>query len=68
MPRFFTFEEFRDKIIKPDFDKGLIDCDAEVTLNEVTDVSLILFVHEGRLLKEEQGGNTVYITTNKPLR
>ena len=67
MPRFFTFEEFRDQIIKPDFDKGNIECDEGITLDQIAEVALILFVHDGRLLKQESGGNAVYVSTNKPL-
>jgi len=67
MPRFFTFEEFRDQIVKPDYDAGLIDHDDGFELDHVAEACLILYVHEGILLKEQQGENIIYIRTAKQL-
>lgn len=67
MPQFFTFEDFRDKIIKPQYDAGEIDYEGDVSLDQVAEACLIIYVHQGMLLKEEQGGNAVYIRTAKQL-
>ena len=67
MPQFFTFEEFRDKIIKPDYDKGLIDYEGDVSLDEIAESCLILFQHQGMLLKEQHGENIVYVRTSESL-